>query len=281
MEKENITDNLEKLLMAIHRQVVAIRDADEHVPKIEMDKTLSNIRALYEQFTVLNYLNTYPPLKNSGAQPSVMKEEIHPAKAKEPESPFTPIVEKREGIISEQSPKQPITHIQPEFIVPKPEQPVMENQTEKSEPEIKVHPTVEHEIPKHIQPEILKEAHIEPIRPAVQYTSQEEKYMPQPPTVNDSSSKNTTTESQRLGDKLRFQRLDDLHKAVTLSDKFLYMNELFEGENNTYKEAMDLLNRLAQTEAERYMDTLAARYRWADKPKTEKKFRELVSRKFV
>ncbi len=52
MEKITITDTLDKLLMAIHRQVVSIRDTDEKIPKIEMDKTLSNIRALYEQFTV-------------------------------------------------------------------------------------------------------------------------------------------------------------------------------------------------------------------------------------
>jgi len=277
MEKENITDNLEKLLMAIHRQVVAIRDADEQIPKIEMDKTLGNIRALYEQFTVLNYLNTYPPIKNTTPP---ITEETQPAKPSQPESPFIPIVEKREEIT--EKPVIETVRFQPEFIASKPEQPVVEQPIENRETEIKVHPTVEHEIPKHIQPEILKEAHIEPVKPTVQYISQEEKYMPQQPIINENISKASTAESQRLGDKLRFQKLDDLHKAVTLSDKFLYMNELFEGENNTYKEAMDMLNRLgSQAEAEQYMNSLSARYRWADKPKTEKKFRELVSRKFV
>ena len=281
MEKENITDNLEKLLMAIHRQVVAIRDADEQIPKIEMDKTLGNIRALYEQFTVLNYLNTYPPVKNIPAPPVAVVEEIQPAKPAQPESPFIPIVEKREEI-TEKPIEETVNRIQPEFVVSKSEQPLVEKPIENIEPEVKVHPTVEHEIPKHIQPEILKEAHIEPTEPTVQYTSQEEKYMPQLPATNENISKNSATEPQRLGDKLRFQKLDDLHKAVTLSDKFLYMNELFEGENITYKEAMDMLNRLgSQAEAEQYMNSLSARYRWADKPKTEKKFRELVSRKFV
>jgi|GEM_PF-1785783 len=275
MEKENITDNLEKLLMAIHRQVVAIRDADEQIPKIEMDKTLGNIRALYEQFTVLNYLNTYPPAKNISAPVPGHEEQIEPVRPVQPESPFIPIVEKLEGMT--EKPIIASVNIQPEYIESKLEQP-----TENIIPEIKIHPTVEHEIPKHIQPEILREAHIEPIKPAVQYTSQEEKYMPQSPITNENTSKNIHTESQRLGDKLRFQKLDDLHKAVTLSDKFLYMNELFEGENNTYKEAVDMLNRLgSQVEAEQYMNSLSARYRWADKPKTEKKFRELVSRKFI
>ena len=73
MEKTSITDNLDRLLMAIHRQVVSIRDTDKKIPKIEMDKTLSNIRALYEQFTVLNYLNSQAPEKAAqpAAQPAV------------------------------------------------------------------------------------------------------------------------------------------------------------------------------------------------------------------
>lgn len=247
MNKETITDNLEKLLMAIHRQVVVIRDADEQIPKIEMDKTLSNIRALYEQFTVLNYLNSYPPEKQSAEtvtefKPIETKKEIEP--------PFIPIDEKKEEtIISpiEQTPVQPKIEKPEEAGFEKymPQQPI----EKKVEPE-KIEP----------KPELIK-----PIQQA-------------PPKED----KQTAGDSQRLADKLRSQKLDDLHKAVTLSDKFLYMNELFEAENSSYKEAIDMLNRLTVwSEAEHYMDSLAARYKWNEHEKVEKKFRELVSRKFV
>lgn len=252
MEKSTITDNLDKLLMAIHRQVVSIRDTDEKIPKIEMDKTLSNIRALYEQFTVLNYLNSQAsekpeslPASLPEVKPEAVKQpEPEPAKPVEPVSPFIPIMEK-----------------QPDPVP--------------TEPQIPVQP---------VQPEP------EPVKPAVQAPATpaaDERYQPKnvavpvevPPAAKTPLE---TSEPVTLADRLRQQKLDDLHKAVSLSDKFLYMNELFEGENNAYKEAMDMLNRLTDTAgAEHYLDALAQRYHWENHTKTEKKFRELVARKFI
>lgn len=267
MEKTSITDNLDRLLMAIHRQVVDIRDSDEKIPKIEMDKTLSNIRALYEQFTVLNYLNSQisektlkepqplpamEPVVSKPQEPVVNKQpEPELIKPVEPESPFIPIVEKQpEAVVAPQEPPIPV-------------QPVM--------------PVAEPVLAK--QPESVK--------PAVQTPAADERFQPKNVAVpvDIPPAKTTLTETQEaitLADKLRQQRLDDLYKAVSLSDKFLYMNELFEGENNAYKQAMDMLNRLTDTaDAEQYLSALAQRYHWGDHAKAEKKFRELVSRKFI
>lgn len=231
MNKETITDNLEKLLMAIHRQVVVIRDAEEQMPKIEMDKTLSNIRALYEQFTVLNYLNSYSPAKKVDT-PAVEEKPVGAKKEIDP--PFVPIDEKKYAPVPQAEEIKPI-----EKTVEQPIQP------QKSETVI--------------------QKPIEAPKKAVEKTVA-----------------TAATEPQRLGDRLRSQKLDDLYKAITLSDKFLYMNELFEGENSAYREAMDMLNRLTiQSEAEQYLNSLAARYRWEEHEKAEVKFRELVARKFV
>lgn len=240
MEKETITDNLEKLLMAIHRQVVMIRDEEQQIPKIEMDKTLSNIRALYEQFTVLNYLNAHPvPKKIELEKP---KEEPKPEPKEEIQSPFVPILEEQKTVEETKPVEIPQIHTAPP-------QPIVE-----TKPVVPQEP----EMPKAVEPQVKTVAQ---------------------PTWNDERA---GMEPQRLADKLRMQKIEDLHKAVPLSDKFLYMNELFEGENSAYKEAMDMLNRLSSfTEAVHYMDSLAARYKWSEHEKAENKFRELVSRKFV
>lgn len=293
MEKETLTDNLEKLLMAIHRQVVQIRDAEEKIPKVEMDKTLSNIRALYEQFTVLNYLNSFGPER--AAMPPAP--EVKPAPEEVKDSPFIPIVEKH----TEPEPVQPVAQapVQPEIkqepYMPPPVQPVPEKQPEPVQPvaQIPVQAVIKQEVytpaqtqpvvPPSVQPVIpVQPQFTEPVKPVPQAPASEQKYQPKPITPTpEKPAQAENHEPVRLADKLRLQKVDDLHKAVSLSDKFLYMNELFEGENNAYKEALDMLNRLnASAEAEHYLDALAARYGWGEHAKTEKKFRELVSRKF-
>lgn len=255
MEKTTITDNLDRLLMAIHRQVVGIRDTEEKIPKIEMDKTLSNIRALYEQFTVLNYLNARAPEKaeQPPAQP-VQTVQPEPVKPAEPVSPFVPILEKQPETIAAVEPQVPV---------------------------LPAAPVAEPVLPKQPDPE--------PVKPVVQApvtSAGDERFQPKnvavPTDVPPAKKTPEMPEATTLADKLRHQPLDDLHKAVPLSDKFLYMNELFEGENNAYKEALDMLNRLTDlADAEQYLTALAQRYRWDNHTKTEKKFRELVARKFL
>lgn len=85
-----------------------------------------------------------------------------------------------------------------------------------------------------------------------------------------------------LGDKLRLQKLEDLNKAISMADKFLFMNDLFKGDNSSYKEALVVLNAMNnQPDADRYLALLGSQFGWAEHAKTEKKFRELVARKFV
>lgn len=288
MEKANITDTLDKLLMAIHRQVVNIRDTDGRIPKIEMDKTLSNIRALYEQFTVLNYLNAQMAENaEPAAQPKPVPSTVEPEPAKQPvpepvkpvESPFVPIVEKQPEPVKQETP----AYVQPEPI--KTEQQPIQPEPVKAEPQPPIQP-----VQPVAQPQPVKQAEPEPVKPVAQAPAAsvgDERFRPKNVAipVDVPPAGRTPLETQEpvtLADRLRQQKLDDLHKAVSLSDKFLYMNELFEGENNAYKEALDMLNRLTDTSgAEHYLDALAQRYNWGKNAKTEKKFRELVARKFL
>lgn len=266
MEKETIVDNLEKLLMAIHKQVVGIRDTDEKIPKIEMDKTLSNIRALYEQFTVLNYLNSHPGELRATEAPVQLPKPEPEIFTPQKETPFVPIVEKR--------PEPEI----PSVVIPEPAPvqvpPVVEIP---QAPPVQVAPPAEVPVPKP-EPEAVKplpqeKPEDEPYRPKI--TAPAAEPVPAKPAAE-------IREASTLADKLRMQKLDDLHKAVSLSDKFLYINELFKSDADAYRNAVDELNRHTQlSEAESRLRDLAARFGWDEHPKTEKKFRELVARKFI
>ena len=233
MNKDLLTHNIEKLLIALHRQIVDIRDSEHRVPKMEMDQALANVRALYEQFTVLNYLNTFgePEAKeNSVSSPSAVS------------APSSEKLQKEEQVAAEAAP----------------------------EPEKVAEP---------VKPEPIVISEVAPPQPVPDV-------IPAPDVKMDSGKENMAIalgemKELTLADKLRTQKLDDLNKAVNMADKFLFMNDLFKGENSAYKEALEVLNKLSDhAEAERYMAALGIQYGWEENSKTEKKFRELVARKF-
>lgn len=244
MEKDSLIHSIERLLISMHKQIVDVRDTDGKVPKPQMDKILADVRALYEQFTVLNYLNTYGS-ESEKQTIQVLKAKVEPVgkiteeipEPIKPEPVITPVVE---------------THFTPII-----------TQEEVREPEIVEAP----------QPASIPE-----IKPAAST----------PVTRNDTAEIKSTLADKNenkdltLADKLRMQKVDDLHKVVSMADKFLFMNDLFKGELSAYKEAIDMLNRLESSEeAERFLTAMSVQYQWTENPKTEKKFKELVARKFA
>lgn len=244
MEKDSLIHSIERLLISMHKQIVDVRDTDGKVPKPQMDKILADVRALYEQFTVLNYLNTY------GSESE--KQTIQALKAK-----VEPVEKITEEIPEPIKPEPVITPLVETHFTP------IITQEEVREPEIV-------EVP---QPESIPE-----IKPAAST----------PVTRNDAAEIKSTLADKNenkdltLADKLRMQKVEDLHKVVSMADKFLFMNDLFKGELSAYKEALDMLNRLESgEEAERFLTAMGVQYQWTENPKTEKKFKELVARKFA
>ncbi len=98
-------------------------------------------------------------------------------------------------------------------------------------------------------------------------------------TLNDKFSEQT--EKVSLAEKLGKKPIPDLVKAIGLNQKFLFMNDLFEGENNHYKEAINNLNNFASfIEADEYINTLRSRHNWEITSNTVKEFVELVERRY-
>ena len=236
MNKDKLTHRIEKLLISLHKQIVDIRDSEVAVSRIDMDQALADVRSLYEEFILLNYLNAHPePVQKSLKEDSVSKQALSST------------------LHTLQKNAPPLNANEPAFV---PEA-APEAKPADSPADIPKSPLVSHsDVIPNVDNELI------PI---------------ENPAIALGELKELT-----LGDKLRLQKLEDLNKAISMADKFLFMNDLFKGDNSAYKEALVMLNSMNnQSDADRYLAGLSKQFGWEENIKTEKKFRELVARKFV
>ncbi len=100
-------------------------------------------------------------------------------------------------------------------------------------------------------------------------------------SINDKFSGHA--EKQTLADKLGQSPIEDLNKAIGLNQKFLFMNDLFEGENDKYKDALTTINNFATyMEADEYINnSLKHQFDWDEESVSVQKFINLVKRRFL
>jgi hypothetical protein len=73
-----------------------------------------------------------------------------------------------------------------------------------------------------------------------------------------------------------------LKKAIGLNERFLFANELFNGDVDALGKAIEELNHVEQADAERLMnEEFATRYKWDDENTTVITFKSLVARRFL
>lgn len=89
-------------------------------------------------------------------------------------------------------------------------------------------------------------------------------------------------EKQTLAAKLSRKPVKDLNEEIGLNQKFLFMNDLFGGENTLYKEAVSSINGFSSAEeANHLLAQLAQRHNWDMESTSVIKFTDLVERKFL
>ena len=100
-------------------------------------------------------------------------------------------------------------------------------------------------------------------------------------SINDKFSSNAN--HQTLADKLGQKPIEDLTKSIGLNQKFLFMNDLFEGENEKYKEAVETINNFsAFIDADEYINnSLKHQFNWDLDSVSAQKFIDLVKRRFL
>lgn len=92
----------------------------------------------------------------------------------------------------------------------------------------------------------------------------------------------TKKEQKTVAEKLQKSPIQDLRKVIGLNQKFLFMNDLFEGEKSNYDEALDKLNTFDSfDEANDYISEIKAKYNWENETESVISFVELVERRYA
>ena len=96
--------------------------------------------------------------------------------------------------------------------------------------------------------------------------------------INDAVAQNSTS----LADKLRSKSIQKLADSIALNERFLYSNELFNGNMEAFKRALNELDHIASLDdATRYMEVqLKVEHSWNEESTTVQQFIQLVERRF-
>lgn len=86
-----------------------------------------------------------------------------------------------------------------------------------------------------------------------------------------------------LGDTLTEAPIRDLRKAIGVNDRFLYINELFRGDETMYERSIKTINGFSiLPEAEYWIQReLKVKLAWSDDNETVQQFTQLVKRRFT
>ncbi len=97
-------------------------------------------------------------------------------------------------------------------------------------------------------------------------------------TLNDKMKQSKT----ELVERLKETPVKDLRKAVGINDRFLYINELFRGDENMYERCIKTINSFnIYAEAEYWISReLKVKLGWKEDSPVVKQFDQLVKRRF-
>jgi hypothetical protein len=98
------------------------------------------------------------------------------------------------------------------------------------------------------------------------------------PSLNDKLKQSTT----ELADQLAEPPVKDLRKAIGINDKYLYINELFRGDETMYERSIKTINGFTiLPEAEYWIQReLKVKLGWSEANETVKQFNQLIKRRF-
>lgn len=106
-----------------------------------------------------------------------------------------------------------------------------------------------------------------------------DKYKKESPTVSEKISIENREES--IGDKYQKNIIPDLKSAIGINDKFAFINELFEGDMQEYKVAIDKLNEFDNREqALDYLDLISKEKEWKEGNEQVDQLKKYILRRY-
>ena len=296
MNRDYIKQDLAHLLETISEQVENVYIHENKIPQIEIDILLKNVQRFYEQLIALDKLNKneqqqfYKELPRDVLQPEVVAVGLSKNKNNAIEISSSVETEKNHeqpidtAVDQKVSPSEKIeiavSEIKPENIAP--ESPaIMQSPAEiiSTEPEIN----------------IQEEAAVKASTPASKSIPKKvsktaASLFDAAPSLAEQFDDGTTIKEKLSADKkersvaetIHQQKIQDLKKVIGINEKFLFINELFEGSLTSYNEHIEKLNNAPDiNHARLIVDSLIAKYGWESNLAIVKNFMELVERRFL
>lgn len=88
-------------------------------------------------------------------------------------------------------------------------------------------------------------------------------------------------EAQSFADKMQKSSITNIREAIGINEKFLFINELFNGDLGRYNKILDDINDLPTKKGvDTYLLELKIQFQWADDNEAYLKLKELLDRKF-
>ncbi|MFC5270489.1 hypothetical protein [Adhaeribacter terreus] len=106
-----------------------------------------------------------------------------------------------------------------------------------------------------------------------------EKFKTEKPNLNETLKK---PETPNLADK-DTRKIESLKESISINQRFSFINELFNGENLEYYEAIQILDAKPDAESAKHflLEELAAKHNWVKKEEHLNKLLRLIERKFA
>jgi hypothetical protein len=229
MNKAIIKEEMGWLLEAINEQAGIISRHNDHIPQIEYDILMENLRKFYENLRLLKRMED-PHFASEKKGAPVIARQPAPAPAPFKSTTSPPVAAPEPQDQPQPRPAAP----------PRQPAPALSRQTGKSS-EIDLFATEESAMNSR-----LKEA-------------REKTFSPKIPS----------------------ERIDNLKTAIIINDKFMFINELFEGNLREYNETIETLNGFKTlSQAADYLDLMRKKNFWNTGSPAFKKLKELVERRF-
>jgi hypothetical protein len=281
MDKDKFMQSINNHLEDIREQFEIIKEYEGKIPAIELDLIMSNIRKVYEAFLKLEKLNQ--PVTPSHSEVST------PVKSEEPGEEVPEQNEEIETSVDIEPEEEPVSQIEPQKAKP----PVLADNdpwaTQKTEEPAPVFvPEVGSSKPEEVTVQATSPASAQPAESVAGPVEAEPLPDPQKTTLDLFGEQASTLADnlkdkpeKRVADKLQSEKINDIKSVIGINEKFLFINELFDGSLKNYEDAIDKIN-LCQSgeEAGQVLDELHTQFTWEKENTTAQSFVELVNRKF-
>ncbi len=316
MSKALIHLEIRNLVELIREQQELVLSHQGKIPQLEIDILMGNIRKLYESMLQLQKVNQI--IVNEPISPEIQPHSEPPVFTRQPDELIASVIPQP---VNHPAPEpensktlaEQVMSKASEIIITEPV--VQEIPWKESEPVIPS--TQEEKIPAHaVQPELLisevetpvEEKHIEDVPqeviPQVALAKERAKEFSKPtnrhataslfddaptiadkfqgaPTLHDKIT--TTKEDKSIADKLQKNPIADLKTAIGINQKFAFINELFDGDSNSYNTAIEKINSFTEhQQAVSFIETeLVPVYGWTPDGESYAQLQELISRRFI